>query len=437
MRLGARSSGLVLVVVVFFALPVVDARAQGRFPSACKPGSTDRAFRSFARQDAWRFTSAYRFPFFGRVRRGRSRVIWRPVGGWSGAKHRYPAPNLPSCRVGRFGTEDRATRKAGKHFRMLLPLDGQRVYELKDTFDRPVATLAFYKQSPIAGRPSRWGWFVNGRWAGHGASRAIEAQSAACKLVAEPVPGALPGEPAFRWARDPRYVMIAFNPSLGRHSKRFTPKRAIRRRVRAFVDRRAVPLRQRRAAERFDFGCGASSLPTRVGPRTLRGVFFRSGVVERGRRIRDYYFGEATQVLHRRPTKRHLYNHYPLRHYNPRPQFNHAMYAMASTTGVAAGGMVRGIVRSGVDRLTLLDEMRYCDPNYTLGGMKLKRGKKRIKRSRFLVRATYSSRNRPAVRWVYGRVDPDPRTLTPEQLVALRNPQSLRMTAWLPRRCGS
>lgn len=412
------------------ALPT--AASGGHFPAACAPSSHDPAFRDFHKSDAWRYSSAYRFPFFGWTQHGRARLIWRPVGGFPGARHSYPAPNLPSCRVGRFGTEDRATRKGGRHFKSLLPVDGQTVYALRDTFDRPVATLTFHQSSPISGRPSRWGWYVDGRWAGHGASRAFEAQSEACKLVAEPTGDA----GRWAWVRDPRYVMIAFNPTLGRHSRRFTSRQAVRRRLRAFVDRRAVPPRQLDVASRYDFGCGASALPVRVGEGKLPAVFFRSGVTRSGKRIRDYYFGEATQVLNHRPNGKHLYNHYPLRHYNPRPQFNHATYAMASTTGIAAGGMVRGVVRSTIDRFTLLDEMRYCDPNYSLRRMRLRRGGKKIKRSKYLVRATYSSRNRPAARWVFGRIDPDPATLTPEQLAAARNSASQQLFAWMPRRCG-
>lgn len=427
------SSSLAVIATLLFAalLGAADARGTGYFPTACQPQSDNPAFRSFHTSDAWRHSSAYRFPFLGWTAHGLGRVIWRPVGGWPGAKHRYPAPNLPSCRVGARGTEDRATRKGGKHFRTLLPVDGQMVYAFKDSFDRPVASLAFHAVSPIPGRPSRWGWYVDGRWAGHGASRAFEAQSEACKLVAEPTPDG----GGWSWVRDPRYVMVAFNPTLGRHSRRFTPKNAVRRRLRAFVDRRAVPARQLEVAERFDFGCGASELSPRAAPRTLRSVVFHSGVTRDGRRIRDYYFGEATQVLGSQPNGKHLYNHFPLRHYNPRPQFNHSTYAMASTTGVASGGMVRGVVRTGHDRFTQLDEMRYCDPNYTLRWMRLRRGHKRFKRSRFLVGATYSRNNRPAVSWEFGRIDPDPATLSAEQQAASANASSVRLFAWMPRHC--
>lgn len=422
---SGRTIGLLALLTLVGLLALAPTADAGRFyPESCKRHSSDLAIRSNPPRDAWRYTRAYPYPFPGWTPHGRGRIIWRRVAGTKKKKH-YPAPNLPSCRVGRFGTEDRATRKSGKHFKMLLPVEGQLRYELKDTFDRRVATIAFHANSPISGRPSKWGWYVNGHWAGHSAKRAFEAQGEACKLVAE----------NGRWVRDPRYMMVAFNPSLGSPGHRTRPRRTMHLRVRAFIDRRAVPERLRDHAERFDFGCGATELEKRKRDRRLGVVRFRSGVTHGAGRLRGYYFGEATQLLYEQPRGKHLYNHYPLRNYNTRPQFHYATYAMINSTGVAAGGMVRGIVRSRRDRFARFDEMRYCDPNYTLRPIKLKRGRHKLKRSRFFLPVTYRHRNRPAVRWVYGRIDPDPATLTSEQALAAKNPLSEQLFAWMPIRC--
>jgi hypothetical protein len=108
---------------------------------------------------------------------------------------------------------------------------------------------------------------------------------------------------------------------------------------------------------------------------------------------------------------------------------------MANTTAVAGGGIVRGIVQSTRDRFSLYDEMRYCDPNYTLRFMKLKKGKKLYPKSLYFRPYTYSALNKQSVRWVFGRIEPDPQTLTAEQAIARNNPASQRLFAWFPIYC--
>lgn len=437
------TSLLLLAWVLTCVLPTevpaaAKAHKPGYYPDACNPVSTDPAVRSFPPGDAWRFSRAYAFPFNGWTPHGRAPVTWKAIPGATKGRTAYPKPNLPSCRVGRFGTEDRATNKGGRFFPMLEPVDGQTTYVLRDTFDRPVAKLSWFATPPVKYHPSKWGWFVNGSWAGHDAARAFEIQSNACKLIAAPVTttGA-DGQPVteYHWVRDPNYVTIAFNPALRSPGKGYAPRSTFRLRVRAFIDRRAVPPEDLAYADRYDFGCGETPLQSMLRKQTYRAVSFASGYGPHKRDMYGYYFGELPTRFGMRPGEAPVSNHHPLNNYNPRPQFHNASYAMINTTGVAAGGMVRGIVRSGVDRFTMFDEMRYCDPNYTLRNMRLRRGKRKIKKSHFFARSTFSRRNRPAVRWVFGRIDPAPLTLTAEQAAADHNPASQRLFAWLPLRC--
>lgn len=397
----------------------------GYFPASCVRVSADPAQRTLQKGDSWRFSKPYSFPFFGWTPRGMNTVIWGFIKNSAVRKAPYPSPNLPACRVGRFGTEDRAAHKYGKYFPMLEPVDGQTNYEFRDTFDRHVATLTWSPDPPVPYHPSKWGWFIDGKWAGHDATRAFELQSNACKLVAA----------GNQWVRDPRYVMVAFAPNLGSPGKGFAPRGAKSLRVRAFLDRRAIPPALLPGADDYDHGCGSSTLTPRLAQQTLKAFYFDSGFGPDKSYLRGYYFGEGPTTIAVLPGESRLYNTYPLNVYNPRPQYNHATYAMANTTGVAGGGIVRGIVQSTRDSFTLYDEMRYCDPNYTLRNMQLRKGKKHYKKSLYFAPYTYSAQNRKSVRWVYGRIDPDPSTLTPEQAAAGQNPASQRLFAWMPIHC--
>jgi hypothetical protein len=411
------------------AAPATAGPAFGHHPSACNGVSADPAIRSFDSRDAWRYASAWAFPFNGFTPHGRGRVIWQPIRGATKGRTAYPKPNLPTCRVGRRGTEDRGVHKGGRYFAMLQPIDGQTVYPLTDSFDRPVATLSWSATSPPGYKRSEWGWFVNGRWAGHDARRAFEVQSYACKLVAAPV------STTYQWVRDPGQVMIAFNPALGSPGRGAAPRSTVKLRLRAFVDSRAVPQRELAYAAKYDFGCGASTLTPLRKDEKFTLPQFNSRYGRHRRYMRDYYFGELASRFGMLPGQAPVSNHHPLDTYNPRSHFHHAAYAMMSSTAVAGGGTVRGIARSGVDRFRLFDEMRYCDPNYTLRSVRLQRGRRKMKLSRFFAPATFSRRNRPAVRWVFGRIDPGPSTLNAAQREASENPASQRLYAWLPVRC--
>lgn len=401
----------------------------GHFPAACPPASSDPALKSFVPGDAWRFSKEFKFPFRGATDNGLGAIIWKYVPGVPIPRGHFPTPNLPTCRVGRFGTEDRGSIKAGEFFPMLEPVDGSFRYELKDTFDRPVATLQYFATPPVKYHPSKWGWFIDGKWAGHDATRAFELQGRACKFVAqESATGPV-------WVRDPNYLMIAFNPSLGSPGHPYSPRRTYALRVRAFIDRRAIPPALLEKADRYDFGCGAPVRPRWQQKRTLSWYVFHTGYGPGRSYMRGYYFGQRMRTLGTPPGPVKLFNNYPLSNYNPRPQFHHATYAMVATTAVAGGGMVRGIVRTTRDRLSLYDEMRYCDPNFTLRGARLKRGKARYAKSLFWPPETFSPGNRPAVRWVFGRIDPDPKTLTAFQAAADHNKASPRLFAWMPIYC--
>jgi hypothetical protein len=206
-------------------------------------------------------------------------------------------------------------------------------------------------------------------------------------------------------------------------------------RVRAFLDRDAIPSELLSVADGYDQGCGQSALPPRADAQTLKAFFFDSGFGPNNSYLRGYYFGEGPTTLLPLPGESKIYNTYPLNVYNPRPHYNDATYAMANTTAVAGGGIVRGIVQSTRDRFTLFDEMRYCDPNYTLRNMQLRKGKKHYKKSLYFAPYSYSAQNRKSVRWVFGRIDPDPATLTGEQQAATVNPLSVKLFAWMPIYC--
>jgi hypothetical protein len=431
-------AALVVATAPAGAAPKAPTVKPGYFPLSCNRVSTDAAIRTLQKGDSWRFSKPYKFPFYGYTPRGMNTVIWGFIKNNRKRTAPYPSPNLPACRVGRFGTEDRAAHKAGKYFEMLEPLGYEFSYEFKDTFDRHIASLTWKEESPDRHHPSRWGWYIDSKWAGHDATRAFEVQSHACKLMTVPVAGTdANGQPVttYKWVRDPRYVMVSFAPNLGSPGKGAAPKGVKDLRVRAFLDRNAIPSELLSVADGYDQGCGQSALPPRTDAQTLKAFFFDSSFGPNKAYLRGYYFGEGPTTLLTLPGESKIYNTYPLNVYNPRPHYNDATYAMANTTAVAGGGIVRGIVQSTRDRFTLYDEMRYCDPNYTLRNMQLRKGKKHYKKSLYFAPYSYSAQNRKSVRWVYGRIDPDPTTLTAEQAVARFNPESQKLFAWMPIYC--
>ena len=442
-RTHLAAAALMAAALVFLAL-AGSAGAKKRTTKAdtpaCAPVPADKTLASFPAGDAWLSAKRYKFPFYGAVpgSKKKNTVLWKKINSGSGArKTHYPAPNLPSCRVGRLGTEDRTSKKAARYFESLNPIDGKFNYELKDSFDRVVTTIRWEEESPIERLPQRWGWYVGSKWAGHDASRAFEVQGNACKLKVAPVVTLVNGAPVttYQWVRDTDYVMIAFNPALGSPNRKWRPNQTGRLRVRAFVDRRALPGWLNFVANKYDFGCGGSTLTPRQAPATLVGPNFKSGYGAHRQYMIGQYFGESASPSDLLPGESKTHNNMPYNAYNPKPQFGGAMYAMNNTTGIAGGGMVRGIVRDGVDQITALDEMTYCDPNYTLRGLMLKRYGRRVSKWKYFELANFSRENKAAVRWVFGRIDPAKSTLAIEGQVANDNPASAHLYAWIPVTC--
>lgn len=432
---------VVAASVLLVAATAADARTKKRTakPSntACAPKPADTTLSSFPTGDAWLSSRPYKFPFYGYTPRGKGPVIWKKIKQSAVRRTHYPAPNLPSCRIGLRGTEDRTSRKASKFFEWPRPVDGALKYELLDTFDRRVTMLEWKDDSPIKRLPNRWGWYVGGKWAGRDASRAFEIQGNACKLMTVPVPVNVNGQivTTYQWVRDQRYVMIAFNPSLGSRVRKNRPSQTRSLRVRAFIDRRALPGWANAVANRYDFGCGGSPLGPMIPQMTLGAHIFKSGYGPRRQWIVGQYFGESASPMDLLPGETKIHNNMPYDAYNPKPQFGNAVYAMINSTAVAGGGMVRGIARASVDRFTLLDEMTYCDPNYTLRGMLLKRHGRRVSKWSYFELATFARENKPTVRWVFGKIDPEPSTLTAEQQAAAANAVSTGFYAWVPIEC--
>lgn len=394
----------------------------------CTAVPTGRARPTLQQVDIWASAAPYRFPFNGYTPKGRAPVIWRKIKNSNVRRGLYPAPNLPSCRLGRRGGEDRMTRKASQFTSSLMPIEGLRNYVMKDSFDRPVAEITWVDQSPNPRRPQQYGWYIDGKWAGHGATRAFEIQGEGCKLRVDPATRS--------WVRDRGYVMIAFNPALGSPDRRYRPRKTAQLRIRAFVDKRALPPWAMLFIQGGDFGCGepVGEAPV-VGPQPLADPNFQSGYGPQRQYMTDQYFGEAAMQPNLLEGERKEHNNMPLDAYNARPQFAHAMYANVNTTGVAGGGMVRAIVRAGADSFTLHDELTYCDPNYTLKHMLLRRNGQRVSKWQYFEFATFSERNNPSVRWVYGQITPGAATLTPEGLDAAANPANQALYAWVPLRC--
>jgi hypothetical protein len=79
--------------------------------------------------------------------------------------------------------------------------------------------------------------------------------------------------------------------------------------------------------------------------------------------------------------------------------------------------------------------MNYCDPNYTLQHLLLRRYGMRVSKWNYFAAATFSPGNTPTVRWVYGQISPDPASVRPEAAAAADNPASVRLYAWVPIQC--
>lgn len=433
-----------LFALAVLSVPVTDAGAAKRKPA--KPGpyadkctrqSVGAAFPGLRQLDVWRDTRAYSFPFNGFTPRGQNPVLWRKFGEGQRRTH-YPAPNLPSCRIARRGTEDRTTRKAGRFLPTLQVVDGTRSYPITDSFGRVMTTIHWEDESLVKRRPERWGWYVGDKWAGHDATRAFEVQGDACRITPIAVT-TLVGDPAtpvttHRWMRDPNFTMIAFNPALGSPGGKSKPGKTVALRVRGFIDRRALPSWLDAIARAYDFGCGASPLAPMLAPQALAIPQIKSGYGPNRSYMVGQYFGESATQLVLQPGERQVHNNMPYNAYSPKPQFGNTAYASVATTGIAGGGMVRGVVRSGLDQLTLLDEMRYCDPNFTLRNMRLKRYGRKVSKWNYFELADFARENKPTVRWVYGEMRP-PDGADPAVASANADPLSVRLYGWIPVNC--
>lgn len=429
------------VIVVAAILPQASvakkrhARSSGE---ACAGASPNGAMPALPARDVWPSSAPYKFPFPGVPAAGKNAVLWKKLSS-GGRRTHYPAPNLPSCRVGVRGSEDRMTRKVGRYLESLQPIDGAYSYAIVDSFGRELTTIHWEDDSLIRRHPERWGWYVGAKWAGHDATRAFEVQGSACKLAVMPETTVTGNPPApvttYRWVRDPSFVMVAFNPVLGSPNRRYRPNRTSALKVRGFVDRRALPEWMGEEADYHDFGCGGTALTPFLAPQAVADHGFKSGYGPDRQYMIGQYFGETAVQLELVPGENRTHNNMPYSVYNPKSQFNNATYAMVNTTGVAGGGMVRGVVRSGADQITMYDEMSYCDPNFTLRNMLLKRNGRRVSKWKYFELADFARQNAPMVRWVFGAIDPSLMTIGTEAAAASANPASVRLLAWLPIRC--
>jgi hypothetical protein len=67
--------------------------------------------------------------------------------------------------------------------------------------------------------------------------------------------------------------------------------------------------------------------------------------------------------------------------------------------------------------------------------MTLKRNHQKVSKWKYFELATFSKQNKATVRWVFGRIDPNPATVTPEQAAASQYPGSAALYAWIPIHC--
>ncbi|MFY9487520.1 MAG: hypothetical protein WAP35_02325 [Solirubrobacterales bacterium] len=414
-------------------------RATGAADLACSSAPGNRSRPAIPQSDVWRSSSAYSFPFNGYTPTGKGKILWKKIKYNALRRTHYPAPNLPSCRIGVRGAEDRTSRKVARYVERLNPINGERAYILRDSFDRPVAVLRWEPKSLIKRYPERFGWHVDGKWAGHHARRAFEIQGEACKLRIQTdivMVGTPPAPvPVRRWVRDRAYAMIAFNPALGSPGGKTRPRKTSDLRIRAFVDKRAIPWGMGKAVSSTDFGCGTAPIPPMLTGQPLGNPVFKSGYGPGRAHMIGQYFGESASPAELLPGENKIHNNMPYNAYNAKPQFYNAVYAMHNTTGIAGGGMVRGIARAETDEFILHDEMSYCDPNYTLRHMLLKRNGRRVSKWSYFELANFSAGNTPTVRWVYGELRPALSTLSGEGIEASANPASQKFYAWMPVNC--
>jgi hypothetical protein len=67
--------------------------------------------------------------------------------------------------------------------------------------------------------------------------------------------------------------------------------------------------------------------------------------------------------------------------------------------------------------------------------MYLKRNGQKVTKANYFPPAAWSRKNRPTVRWVFGRITPNQSTVGLEGQLASQNPASASLYAWMPIPC--
>jgi hypothetical protein len=260
---------------------------------------------------------------------------------WTIATRPYPYPfgqgahGLPESRNAIGGTSDLGTAEWARRRRKLNmrrtldtlarnpDLDGRQKWPLLDSFGRRIALIE--RQADR--------WELSDPASGHIVfvdhsldRRQIEVQGRGCMVDDE---------------LERSHALIAFR-ALDRTA--LPPGASIVPfRLRAFVDRLALPEPVRRVVDEYDAGSGGSAV-TAGTPDVVRDPGFSSG---------EGFLGEDG--------KQRTYATY-----NAKPPFGGAMYFSVNTTGVHGGGIARGVARAG-DAFERLDEFGYADPNVADG----------------------------------------------------------------------
>jgi hypothetical protein len=272
---------------------------------------------------------------------------------WTIAARQYPYPfgpgehGLPESRSAVHGTSDLGTAewaRRGRRLNMRRALDtlarnperdGRRSWPLLDSFGRTIALIERHADSWELSDPATGQAVFIDRSLDR---RQIEVQGRGCMVDDE---------------LERSHALVAFR-ALDRAA---LPAGAsiVPFRLRAFVDRSALPAPVRHDVDDYDAGSGGSAL-TAGTPGELRDPGFNSD---------EGFLGEDG--------KQRTYATY-----NAKPPFHGAIYFSVNTTGVHGGGIVRGVARAG-DAFEPLDEFGYADPNVSDGG-------------------------EPLATWVYGRL---------------------------------
>lgn len=278
---------------------------------------------------------------------------------WADRTRAFPYPferaafSLPDSRRARAGTIDLgrdAWRARGRRINSRRDLDvlernpaarGRRRWPLVDSFGRRVAVLErhsnrFDIEDPFTGETLYRDRTLT--------VDQLEVQGRGC-MVTE--------------ALERRFALIAFRADdRGRLASGET---IVPFQLRAFIDRRALPRRNRKGqairgvVDDYSVGCGASDLdPKRARP-----------LVDPAFSPDAYFVGEDGI--------RRTYSTY-----NAKLPYGGALYFLVNTTGVFGGGVVRGVARVG-DPFYEVDQVAYCDPNVPDG-------------------------RAPPARWSYGRI---------------------------------